>query len=639
MKKQLLLAIVAYLALSWSEHASAQQTAQTSPRVVVNLLDYLAKDYGGAVVGGKIISTSEYQEQQEFARSALSMANDVPELTRNTAVMSDLRKLNQLIESKGDAKEVAALALQIKGQVIAASGIAQAPKRWPDLKQGTILYQSNCATCHGENGAADGPAAAGLDPRPSNFLVDPVAQSISPFRAFNVIRLGIPNTAMVAWTNLTDDQTWDLAFFVTSLHIREGAPASEVSKDQLLLVASKTDIELSEALQGELQTKQAMIASLRLHSEDRTPDTPNDNTLGIAGKYLDDARSAYARNDYASAKQSALLAYLEGIEPVEPSLRGRDAAFVSELEERMAGARSTIESRKPLTDVDASIALAKQSIARANELLNQRVENPSVTFVLTFGILIREGFEAVLILIALLTVIRASNAPRASRWVHGGWIAAVGVGLLSWFFSGLLIAISGAQREMVEGVTGVLAVVTLLYIGFWLHSRTEITRWNHFIKEQVTTLLKGSSLWGLAALAFMAVFREAFETVLFLRAVSLEGGQEGTRAMALGVVVAFAILFGLSAALIKYSVKIPIRKIFMISSALMAVLTLILCGKSIHAFQEVGLVSISRTPWNASMDLLGIYPSWQAVGSQIVIACVLYALWSYGNRTPPRVAT
>src|SRR5690349_17912227 len=128
--------LIAFFSLSVSEPVSAQASGQASARVVVNLLDYLAKDYGGAVNDGKVVSDSEYQEQQEFARAALSMANDVPELRRDSKLIGDLGTLNQLIESKSDAKEVSTLALKLKGQVIGISGIAQSPKRWPDLKHG-----------------------------------------------------------------------------------------------------------------------------------------------------------------------------------------------------------------------------------------------------------------------------------------------------------------------------------------------------------------------------------------------------------------------------------------------------------------------------------------------------------------------
>ena len=305
----------------------------------------------------------------------------------------------------------------------------------------------------------------------------------------------------------------------------------------------------------------------------------------------------------------------------------------------MAAVRSAIEGQRTLAELQTLIGSANAFIDAADQRLAQRAAGPWVTFVLTAGILLREGFEAVLILIALLAVIRASGSTAATRWVHGGWLAALGVGLLSWFFSGWLLGISGAQREMLEGVTALLAVAVLLYIGFWLHSRTEMSRWTHFVDVQVKTALARRNLWGLAAIAFMAVFREAFETVLFLRAITLEGGALGTSAMAVGVAVSFIVLFALSWALLRSSARLPIRNIFNLSSILMAILAVILTGKGFHALQETGVLTVTQTWWHVTWDLLGIYATWETILPQLLILMLVYALWMFGKRPVARPGT
>jgi high-affinity iron transporter len=288
--------------------------------------------------------------------------------------------------------------------------------------------------------------------------------------------------------------------------------------------------------------------------------------------------------------------------------------------------------------VSSAVAAAQQSIDLAEQRLSVHASGPWVTFILTTGILMREGFEAVLILIALLAVIRAANDTTAEWWVHGGWITAVGAGVVAWFLSGWLMAISGVQRELLEGITALLAVAVLLYVGFWLHSRTEITRWRHFLDVQVRSALEGKKLWVLFTIAFMALFREAFECVLFLRAITLEGGASGTTAMLLGVAASFVILFGLSWALLRYSARIPIRRIFTFSSLLMAALAVILVGKGLHALQETGILAVTSTGWNWSSDLLGIYATWQTLIPQVVTVGVLYTLWVVGKRPSRKTA-
>ncbi len=158
-----------------------------------------------------------------------------------------------------------------------------------------------------------------------------------------------------------------------------------------------------------------------------------------------------------------------------------------------------------------------------------------------------------------------------------------------------------------------------------------MSRWRQFIEVQVKTALQGRNLWGLAAIAFMAVFREAFETVLFMRAIALEGGALGTTAMAIGVTVSFALLIALSWLLLQSSARIPIRKIFNLSSMLMAILAVILTGKGFHALQETGVLSVTATWWHATWDLLGIYATWETVIPQLLILAVVFGLWIWGK--------
>jgi high-affinity iron transporter len=618
-----------------------EQDSTKSPRTVVHLLDYLAQDYAGAVSAGKVTNPTEYQEQIEFARSALALSRESPELRGDSAILSGLAALNALIDRKASLAEVSQLALQLRQEVLARSGIAAAPATWPSLAHGRALYLRNCVQCHGPSGAGDGPAGASLDPKPKALATPASGAALSPFRAFNAIRLGIPKTGMAPWPQFDDQDVWDLAFYVTSMHMDGVDPGIPVSPGDLALASEHSDSELVALLPGDAQAKHEKLLSLRLHSSDGGPGGAgagaNANTLGIARRYLARAQAAYARGDAEDAKHDALLAYLEGIEPVEPRLRAGDAAFVSELEMRMALVRSGIEAKKPAADVNALIATASLNIDAAELRLSDHAGGPFVTAVLTSGILLREGFEAVLILVALLAVINASGEKRAARWVHAGWMAAVAVGLISWFFSGWLINFSGAQRELLEGITALLAVAVLLYVGFWLHSRTEIGRWRNFLDVQVKNALQGRNLWGLFLIAFMAVFREAFETVLFLRAITIEGGDASTRAMTVGVIISFAALFLLSWLLLRYSARIPIRRIFSISSALMAALAVILVGKGLHALQETGILGVSPTWWHWTSDLLGIYATWQTFIPQLVMVVVVWTMWHIGRR-PARVA-
>jgi high-affinity iron transporter len=200
--------------------------AENSPRVIVHLLDYLSQDYGGAVSGGKVIDKGEYEEQVEFSQSAVEVAKSLDQIKGNKEINGGLASLKKLVMQKAPSTEVAKLAQQIKLEVISATGLEVSPVQWPDLKRGRELFRQNCITCHGEKGDGKGPAAAGLNPQPSNFLDAQRMGELSPFQAFNTIRVGLPGTAMAAWPAFTDKDVWSLAFYLVSLR-HQGALSSK----------------------------------------------------------------------------------------------------------------------------------------------------------------------------------------------------------------------------------------------------------------------------------------------------------------------------------------------------------------------------------------------------------------------------
>ncbi|HJT23912.1 MAG TPA: FTR1 family protein, partial [bacterium] len=330
-------------------------------------------------------------------------------------------------------------------------------------------------------------------------------------------------------------------------------------------------------------------------------------------------------------------AYVEGVEPVEPRLRANDPQFVGNLEQLMGLVRSAINNRKSMDEVQVAVQKALDALNQASALLAQKTSSPALTFLLSFGILLREGFEAALLIVALLGVIRVSGAPKAAHWVHGGWLTAVALGVVAWFFSGWLMNLSGLGRELMEAITGLITVLILLYLGFWLHSRTEINRWKAFIEVQVKAAVAESNLIQLAFISFLAAFREAIETVLFLRAIWLEGGADTKTALAAGVVGAFALVLILGWLLLTFSAKIPIKTLFNISSMIMVALAVILTGKAVHSFQEVDVVSITLSPLNLHWDWLGLYPTQETLLAQLFILLLSLFLWAWGKK-PPRKA-
>jgi high-affinity iron transporter len=298
----------------------------------------------------------------------------------------------------------------------------------------------------------------------------------------------------------------------------------------------------------------------------------------------------------------------------------------------MAFVRSAIEGKLSRTEVETAIQAASAQIDASAEIIQHKEMSPLVAFLAAFAILLREGFEAVLIILALLGVIRVAGSKQAARFVHAGWIAALGCGALAWIFSGWLMQMSGAGREMLEGTTSLFAVSVLLYVGFWLHRQSEIGRWKEFLDVKVKGFLQGKNLFGLAIISFMAVFREAFEVVLFLRAIWQEAGSDGQTSLLLGVATALGLVIGLSWIALNLSKKLPLRKLFTISSVLMLALSTILIGKGLHSIQETGLLRVTSAPLNLRWEILGVYPTYETLVGQIVVFILVLIIWSFGKR-------
>jgi high-affinity iron transporter len=602
--------------------------SDATPRTVVHLLDYIAQDYGGAVANGRVISAEEFGEMREFSADAVRAAGEVPELAADAKIGAGLRALVQLVEQHASTADVARQAASIKAEIIARTHLAVAPKTWPNLERGKALYQTACAACHGATGRGDGYAAAHIQPPPANFRDVARMKTLAPFHAFNTIRLGVSGTAMPGFSMLGDDDTWSLAFYIVSLRHGALAPSDASPRVPLDVVASQSDEQLSQRLDGNPQ----QLASIRLFS----PRAEAGDTLATAETLLAHADAAYRAGRYGAARRNALAAYLDGIEPVEARLRALSPASVVTLEHRMAAVRSAIEQRQSTSAVSRTIDDANESIRDARRRLHGPPSSRWFIFSMAAVIVLREAFEAVLIIVAILAVLRAVGASHAARWVHAGWIAAVGVGAIAWFVSDSLMESSGINRELLEAITSLVAVAVLLYMGFWLHRRTQIARWKAFIEQQITATLTSGKLFGLAVIAFFAVFREALETVLFLVALSLDAGADGRRFIASGVVASLVCTILLAWLLVRFSARLPLRTMFAVTAALMMALSVVLGGKALHALQEIGASSVTALPHALRVDLLGIYPTVETLVAQALLVIFSIVLWF---RAQPRPTT
>ncbi|MCX6111376.1 MAG: FTR1 family protein, partial [Proteobacteria bacterium] len=144
--------------------------------------------------------------------------------------------------------------------------------------------------------------------------------------------------------------------------------------------------------------------------------------------------------------------------------------------------------------------------------------------------------------------------------------------------------------------------------------------------------VQNRSFLGLASIAFLAVFREAFETVLFLRTIWLDSGEQARSALTLGVFLTLALIILASWALLRFSARIPVRKLFAFSAVVMALLAVILTGKGLHALQETGALSVTTSLAALRFETLGLFPTYETLVPQLLVLALIIGLWSFGKR-------
>ncbi|PSR01479.1 MAG: hypothetical protein BRD50_08715 [Bacteroidetes bacterium SW_11_45_7] len=608
-------------------------------RTLINLLDYIGKDYPQAVTSGRVINDFEFREMKEFQEDALAYYQqlaDARSIEDTASALTLFSKLREKILQKADEDEVADAANKIRKKVLNLGLIDIAPQKWPDMTAGKEVYRAKCASCHGKNGSGEGPASQGLEPPPSNFLNEKLMGLSSPFKSYNVARLGIPETSMRAFDELSDEDVWDVAFYINSLQFRQEKMNPKIDEADRKIVKDIPLEDYATLSNNQLKNKYVAkdnditLADIRLYEPAEGEST---SPLAVSKEQLQKALALYKDDKREEAAGAALSAYLDGVEPVEKQIRASEPALVGELEDKMMKVRSLIKNREDGAKIEAAVASANTTIDKANKMLNEQEYSFWFVLFLSGSIILREGLEALLIVIAILAVLRSVEAHLARKWVHAGWATAIVLGIVSWFFADYLVSMGMKSIEMIEGIGALVAVFILVYIGFWLHNKTHAANWKAFIDEKVKAKLNSNNMLGLAVVSFIVVFREAFETILFLTSLNLEVAPANKSGIGIGVGGAAILVLALGYVMTKYARKIPISKFFKITSVAISILAVVLAGKGIHALQEGGIIPISSSLFSFRLSLIGFYPTLETIAAQSLVIALVIILWNWSNRS------
>lgn len=651
--------------------ASGAPAQERPAKRLASIVGVAVEEYAKAVdANGRMISDMEYEEAVSFLGDARDVAQ---RLSGDKAAQAQalLDSLAGVVAARRPPADLAAL----HGRFMASLGADAAldlPTRRVDLAAGHAIYREHCAACHGATGGGDGPNAAGMNPPPPAVGDAATMADVSPALMFRITSVGIAGTPMAAWADkLTPDQRWDVISYINTLRApKSHAPgegiyaqrcagchgASGAGDGPLVAALTKIPVELNafawQAERSDAQIIEAIRAGVRgtampptrdledeelaqlvahvrtlalddvpvaLATGDETQDA--DSVAKRVMAILDEALSAARAGRRADAGDRAFDAYI-AFEPLETPARARNPGLVATMERHFADFKGAVKA-----DDFRSAERARDAIAAGMPAIVELTRPASGfwgAFLQSFLIILREGFEAILVIGAIVAfLVKTGNRERLRDIWLGIGAALVASGVTAVILATVLKALP-ATREVIEGVTMLIAVAVLFSVSYWLVSKVEAAKWQKFIKDKVTTALSAGGSRALVAVAFLAVYREGAETALFLQALFAEGAALPITA---GIAVGFAALVVVFMLFHRYGVKIPLRPFFGVTSALLYYMAFVFMGKGIRELQEGNLVPITILPGWPSFEAMGIFPSVETLLAQFaLVALFVFAL-------------
>ena len=423
------------------------------------------------------------------------------------------------------------------------------------------------------------------------------------------------------------------------------------------------------SMQGGVQSESKYYKRGELVSADPYPEYSADP--GAAAKYanwyeaatlvkelLDTAYMGYLDKDFEAALDNLNTAYYSVYEEsglnhrvyTDLGLKDRQKmdGYFSDLRSLIASAsakyqknkyRTTTDGAKNLVlklaktldnqEAEAKAALAEETNAANTEAVEETKQSDPrlLTFLGAFGIIVREGLEAILVIAAIIAYLTKSGNGRNLKNVYIGAVCGViasfaAAAVLAWAKQAFVGA--GLAQEVIEGITALIAVCVLFYVSNWMISKAEAASWSRYIDGKVQSSVEQGSAFALAFTAFLSVFREGAEVVLFYQPMLTEGNPGMVWA---GFGAGCVLLVFVYLAITKLSIKLPIKVFFTATSILMAVMCVSFLGSGIKELAEGNVfdltLNVPGIPENDVIQIFGIYPWLETLLPQLILAIVL----------------
>ena len=634
---------------------------------VANIVTVALEEYGkGIDERGRMISAQEYQEAVDFLTDARRTAERLPGAPGNTA-RALLDSIVVAVNQRRPPSELASLNRRVAA-ALGSEAALELPKGPIDVAAGGVIYQKNCATCHGLRGLGDGPAAAALNPRPPAIGSAQEMRDRSPALLYRIMSVGVAGTPMTAFAGqLTPNQRWSVVSYLMSLRTNgaqvaegEGIFAQRCTQCHGVLgngdasltrtlsrlppeigsfgwQAERTDAQLASVVRdgmagspmpsgSDLTPAQvlnvvAYLRTLPLHERANTAvataghDSSSDAAAANALSLLEQSLTAARAGRVGDASDRAFDAYL-AFEPIETPARARDPGVVSSMEKLFADFKAAVRSND-IRGAERARDAIEATMPKVVDL-TQKTGSASEAFIQSLLIILREGFEAILVIGAVVAFLLKTGHRERLRDIWTGVALGVLASAVTAVVLKTLLGAMPASREIIEGLTLLVAVGVLFSVSYWLISRVEAAKWQQFIREKVNNALSHGGGKALAFVAFLAVYREGAETALFYQAL-FDEGPHVVLPLSLGILVGFAALAVIFTLFYRYGVRIPLRPFFGVTSVLLYYMAFVFMGKGVRELQEGNALPITLIPGFPHVEALGLYPTWQTVLAQLLL--------------------
>jgi high-affinity iron transporter len=613
------------------QQAPAAQDKTPVIRRLAATAQLAAQEYRIGVANGRVVAPAEVAEARLFLQESRRSAALLPHES-SPATLKEIDNLLRMVDRVEAPDSIDARVGELTGSLAKRFSVTldDMPARTPSLAHGATVYRSNCAGCHGDLGRGDGPLAAGLEPKPANLTDAQALKDQSPLDYYRRISIGVVGTAMPAFeARLPAGDRWAAAVYASLLRLPQ--PSGEVppALQSFATTGRMSDSALLVALRQTDSTPGALakVAAVRGFQPDASA-SHTDQILGLVRAQVE-STYALARKGDTSASTRAFDAYMT-FEQVERSVRAKNPGLAAELEASFAALRTRAAGGATGSELDGIRRQLDAGLENAERVLGDDL-SPANLFLQSFVILVREGLEAILIVGALMTFLVKMGAAQRKRDLNIGVGAAVVASLLTAFALETVFQLTPAKREALEGLTMVVATGVLFYVSYWLLSKMEVVKWNHFVKSKVQDALTSGSSLALASAAFLAVYREGFETVLFYKALFLTGPSGGAMPIILGILLGSVVMVGVYIAINRFGLRVPLKPFFGVTSAFLYYMAFVFAGKGVAELQDGGTIPITIVLGAPRVPALGIYPTVESLLVQgvLILLLIVALVWTF----------